>query len=532
MQRYRAYPLEIVSELEDLLHRREALAPPFERDKREQRISTLIGKLTNFRSPRPGDVVAGARLESTVGSGEFGQVWRAVREENGAPCAVKVFHPHRLGQGRMMREFRQGVAAMRALGRFNPPASIVTLWESDDSQLAFSMTLVQGHDLRNLAERGWSLEKKLEIFRTLCEAVQFAHSRHVIHRDLKPANIVIDEHSRPVLTDFDLADLLTLGTLTGRSAGSLAYAAPEQVDEQLGSKHGRRLFESDVYGLGRILLFLLTEQEPSILNRSTDLPELAPYPKLRDITRRCTKEDPRERYASVRDLLLDLRDVKTGAESTLARAAVLPHGLANVPPQEPTSSSSGLRHPLTVGLVTAGIGLVGALGAAMIVRPAPVASTVPNVKPLIASASSQAGFSVAAAPPVAASVSSTSPASGPALSIAAMLRRTAWLERGMGAHSSPGEVRPVHEPSLALEPDEIQLGSFRCRISFDAKGNPARLESCEGMGPARTAIALTLAIRCTDADDRSSVNCWSDKFSYSVSAKKKTGRFSLTLGLR
>lgn len=545
MELYRPFPLAEVRELEDLLHEREtasATEAAETRERRSRRVGELLTELTSYRAPHRGDVVAGARLEQHIGAGEFGQVWRGVRLDNDSSCAVKVFHAHRLGQGRMIREFRQGVAAMRALSASNPPPSIVRLLEADDSQLAFAMSLVEGSDLRDVAERGWTVAKKIELFTTLCEAVDFAHRHRVIHRDLKPANIVVDPQGHPVLTDFDLADLLTLGTLTGRSAGSLAYAAPEQVDPQLARSHGSRLVESDVYSLGRILFFLVVERDPPIFHRSTELQELALDEGLRRIARRCTLDDPRRRYANVGALLSDLRRYATEPASVGCDAEEAPtaHNLSAVPPRDPTEPKPGrMRHPLWVGVPVAAITLLGTLGAALINKQSTasspvVASAVASATPTVSAGPTQGVSPGQVSPPVSAipPAPASSLASASALSGPASLRRQAWLSRGVGSHSRTGENQPLREGKLALEPDEVQIGSFLCKLQFDQRGDPSLAIECQGRGPARTSEPLTLPLRCTEADDRLWVNCWSDEFQYSTGSKHRTGLFSLTLRLR
>lgn len=369
---YRPYPLDLVAELQDRLRER-AHAQDKEssgvRERRDARVSKLVARLVNFRPPHEGDRVLGTRLESSLGTGEFGRVWRAIRLDNGEPCAVKVFHQHRLSEGRMMEEFRQGVAAMRLLTRSSPPRSIVRLEDAEDSELVFSMALVDGKDLRNISRRGWSLDKKLAVFCQLCEAVEFGHDHNVIHRDLKPANIVMDPNEEPVLTDFDLADLTTLRTMTARSPGSLAYAAPEQIESHVSALGRKRLLESDVYSLGRLLYFLVLERDPPVLDRSEVLEELKSYEGLRRIVRQCTLDDPGKRYRSVRDLVLQVRRHDRDPTTVGCSLGISPekHSLHDIPAQPTTKPKRSLsRHPMAVNVTAAAITAVALVGAAFV----------------------------------------------------------------------------------------------------------------------------------------------------------------------
>jgi serine/threonine protein kinase len=532
---YVPYPLQLVRELEDCLHERDS-ATPNQRSRCDQRIRELTAVLAEFRPPRAGDVVAGAELLDEIGSGEFGTVWRAKRKEDGIPCAVKVFHHYRLAQGRMVREFRQGVAAMRALTRAGAPRTVVHLIDNDEAELAFSMTLVDGSDLTNVAQRGWTLDEKLRVFSQLCEAVKFAHDKKVIHRDLKPSNIVIDRDGTAVLTDFDLADLLTLRTLTTRSAGTLAYVAPEQVDDRLGREYGRRLRESDIYSLGRVLFFLLTQSDPGVFDRSTELLGVAEHVGLRRIIRRCVQEDPRKRYRNIDELLADIRRQASDPEAVGlgAQRQTEDHSLEPVPPHR-SRRHSKLRQQLLVGVAVSVIGGAFALIAAWIQRPSPTRGhDPPEVRGALSEGDRYGG------PSPAASARNAQPAPDRTLTADAAIRRpdpaqirkSDWLSRGKGSHSRDVGLLPLREPRLALGSDEIQLGSFVCHAEFDERGNPQRLHDCNGTGPARTAKPIQRSVQCMLADDRKAMNCWTLQFSYNVGGESRHGTFVLWLPLR
>jgi serine/threonine protein kinase len=215
----------------------------------------------------------------------------------------------------MLHHFRQSISALGALKAASAPPSIVQLLEADDSQLAFSMTLVPGSDLTDIARRGWTLDKKMQVFSGVCEAVRFAHQRGIMHGGIRPANIVYDETAGcPVVTDFDLADVSTLDTMTA------IYAAPEQ-------RQGRpeRLVESDIYSLGRLLQYLFTETTPtgSALNVGEET--------LARIIATCTRDAPRERYGDVAELQSEVRRWRTGQGVTAARQST--HPPTQIPPQ-------------------------------------------------------------------------------------------------------------------------------------------------------------------------------------------------------
>jgi len=108
-----------------------------------------------------------------------------------------------------------------------------------------------------------SIDQRLELFRTVCSAVEYAHQKHIIHRDLKPANILITNEGVPRLLDFGIAKLLDpdlfhtrLVTQTTWRPMTPEYASPEQV-------RGREVTKStDIYSLGVMLYELLTDHRP------------------------------------------------------------------------------------------------------------------------------------------------------------------------------------------------------------------------------------------------------------------------------
>lgn len=369
LEPYKPYPLKLILELDFLMHERMRKKLEIESesvDKIDARVRDICRKLMTCGAPHIGDIVAGAKLTSFIDSGSFGSVWRAIRHSDNTPCAVKVFNSAGFIKDRMSREFRQGVSAMRALTSAGPPKSVVRLIESEDSELAFSMTLIAGKDLRDIAERGWRLSKKLAVFEEICGAVRFAHEHKVIHRDIKPANIVLDSSDNPVLTDFDLADLQTLNTLTTRSPGSFVYAAPEQFEPIKGIEEYRRLPESDIYSLGRLLFYFITESEPSGAYREPipTLGELGDQEGLRRIICHCTLRDPRQRYKSVDDLLTDLKSYRRDEEIEFDVAAGFPRHSVN--PILPRPVRINKRPTFNVVVVAALITATAAIVAAII----------------------------------------------------------------------------------------------------------------------------------------------------------------------
>lgn len=316
----RSFPRELVVELDDLCVEREqargtnqGLGGSF----REQRIQELQSALLQLPQPQRGSVWAGAKLDRVLEVGSFSTVWRATRIDSGVECAVQVFHVNCAAQGGRLRQFRQGIAALRALTAAGAPASIVRFLDADPSELAFSTTLVSGSDLNEIGRRGWSIEKKMQVFSGVCAAVKFAHDHGILHRDLSPASVLHDESADgPVLRDFDLV------SEPETTISHWCYVAPER------RQNGReRLRESDIYSLGRLLQYLITEQHP---NPGMELS--IGDETIARIIATCTRDDPGARYGDVEEIQSEVRRWRSGLSITAARQSV--HPPTRVPPQK------------------------------------------------------------------------------------------------------------------------------------------------------------------------------------------------------
>src|ERR1700712_2393346 len=146
----------------------------------------------------------------------------------------------------------------------------------------FTMKLVRGETLSEMLSQmnvsalsGEGLEQLLQAFLRICDAVSFAHSRGVIHRDLKPSNIMIGTHGQVYVMDWGVALLREMARSADRTSqvrfasdnipealgsltGTPSYMAPEQARGEISNIDER----TDVYGLGGILYFLLTQRAP------------------------------------------------------------------------------------------------------------------------------------------------------------------------------------------------------------------------------------------------------------------------------
>jgi serine/threonine protein kinase/tetratricopeptide (TPR) repeat protein len=212
------------------------------------------------------------RVKRVLGEGGMGVVYLAERTDLGSLVAIKILRDAWLSPARRERFSTE----QRTLAQLNHP-SIARLYDADtmpDGTPFFVMEYVEGLPLTEYCRHHKSsIGDRLHLFRSVCEAVVYAHQHAVIHRDLKPSNILVREDGAVRLVDFGIAKHLeTLGqsaeqkidqTMTGLRLMTPAYAAPEQVrGEQAG-------IQSDVYSLGVILYELLSGRLPFDLSSRT-----------------------------------------------------------------------------------------------------------------------------------------------------------------------------------------------------------------------------------------------------------------------
>jgi eukaryotic-like serine/threonine-protein kinase len=271
------------------------------------------------------------RLVRELGHGGMGAVYLAVRDDDQyrTEVAIKVLH--------------RGLESSHATARFRDERQILATLEhpsivrlldggaSPDGVPYLVMERVQGVPItRYVRDRALAIAARVELFRKVCAAVQYAHTKLVIHRDLKPSNILVTDDGVPKLLDFGIAKLaVTTGeikreaeTRTGMVMLTPEYASPEQVRAEAVST------VSDVYSLGAVLYELVTgqpahrfdgtggldtlrtiletpPQKPSVVAPEQHRKALAG--DLDNIILKALDKDPERRYPSVEHLSEDLR---------------------------------------------------------------------------------------------------------------------------------------------------------------------------------------------------------------------------------
>lgn len=198
-------------------------------------------------------------LEELLGFGGMGEVWRGTDRQLDRQVAVKVMR-ERLANPDLIRRFQREARIAARLQ--HPGITVVHDVGSHEGQPFIVMELLHGRDLASMlaeAPGGLPVDTALALAIQAAEALQAAHSGHVIHRDLKPANLFLLDTGQVKICDFGIAraaDATAHLTVTGQPVGTPAYMSPEQCE-------GKKLDErSDLYALGCVLYALLTGQPP------------------------------------------------------------------------------------------------------------------------------------------------------------------------------------------------------------------------------------------------------------------------------
>ena len=257
-----------------------------------------------------------------IGAGGMGVVYRAHDERLDRDVALKVLPTGLLSDDAARRRFRREALALSKLS--HPNIATVHDFDTQEGVDFLVMEYISGQTLAGKLAGGPILEKEVATLGAqIASALEGAHEQGVVHRDLKPGNILVTPRGHAKVLDFGLAMLLRpagepLRTETLSQAhaavGTLPYMAPEQL---VGEKVDAR---SDIYAAGVVLFEMATRQRPFPQESAPRLIDAIQHeapptpsaingrisPALDHIILKALDKDPRRRYQSARDLLVDL----------------------------------------------------------------------------------------------------------------------------------------------------------------------------------------------------------------------------------
>lgn len=289
----------------------------------DQGLPALAGQLLAGSQVPPRKNIGPWEIQRLLGEGGMGTVFFAVRSDLALSAAIKVLRDSWLSPARRARFVRE----QKTLANLDHPniARLLDASTLEDGTPYIVMEYVEGLHLDEYCEvHRCPLEERLRLFRSVCEAVQFAHARAVIHRDLKPSNVLVAPNGSVKLLDFGIARQMDeFGresdvTRTGLRLLTPAFAAPEQLRGEPAA------VTADVYSLGVILYRLLTGRLPfdelPVLNPDVVRPSLVEqkgesqlqpigrtaWSELDVICLKAMHHDVGQRYSSVEALIRDV----------------------------------------------------------------------------------------------------------------------------------------------------------------------------------------------------------------------------------
>jgi Tol biopolymer transport system component len=282
-------------------------------------------------------------IQSSIGAGGMGEVYRARDSRLGRDVAIKILPASFSADPDRLRRFAQECRATAALNHPN----ILSIFDIGEDRAAPYVVseLLEGETVRDrLREGAIPSRKAIDYARQIASGLAGAHEKGITHRDLKPENLFITNDGRVKILDFGLAKLThpeadasgdaptqQIATDAGTVMGTVGYMAPEQVRGKSADSR------SDIFAFGAILYEMLSgkrafhgespvetmsailkEEPPDLTETNRNIPSA-----LERIVRHCLEKNPAERFQSARDLAFNL-DALSEISSSRSGAQALP----------------------------------------------------------------------------------------------------------------------------------------------------------------------------------------------------------------
>ncbi|MDQ3818646.1 MAG: protein kinase, partial [Acidobacteriota bacterium] len=331
-------------------------------------------------------------IRSRLGAGGMGEVYLTEDTRLHRKVALKILPAELASNQDRMRRFEQEATAAAALNHPNI-AHIYEIGESDGTHF-IAMEFIEGQTLRELIHhRQTDLAKLLRHLQHVAEGLAKAHAAGIVHRDLKPDNIMVTRDGHAKILDFGLAKLVEQRPISGSDSsevatammpqhstpgtvmGTVGYMSPEQAQGKTEEIDQR----SDIFSFGCVLFEAVTGKKPfegeSVIKSLhmvvyEPAPPVADFnpsapPELQRIVRRCLAKDPDERYQSIKEVAIELKELRrelqgAGIDTTVppprreATGGEATHG-ESVGPATSTPPISPQTHASSAEYVVAGI---------------------------------------------------------------------------------------------------------------------------------------------------------------------------------
>src|SRR5215471_17483731 len=298
----------------------------------------VAGELLASGHLSPGSQIGAYRIESQLGEGGMGAVYRARDTKLGREVALKFLSPRLARDADYMARFEREAKVLASLN--HPNIAIVHGLEESNGTQALVMELVEGRTLAaRIAEGPIPLKEALRVAEAIAEGLEAAHEKGIVHRDLKPGNVKISPEGGVKVLDFGLAKMSgapsgpaqdpsvpTEGeTEPGTILGTVGYMSPEQASGKPVDKR------ADIWAFGVVLWEMLTGKRlfagetishtlAEVLGAPIDfdkLPKETP-PAIRNLVRRCLERDAKSRLRDIGEARIALQACLSGSAMTVA----------------------------------------------------------------------------------------------------------------------------------------------------------------------------------------------------------------------
>jgi eukaryotic-like serine/threonine-protein kinase len=318
-----------------------------------------------------GQRISHYEILASIGEGGMGEVYLARDTRLDRKVAIKILPRYVATDSGRLRRLQQEARTASALNHPNV-CVIHEIGETEDGQPFISMEYIEGVTLREkIYDERTDLKKLLRYLQHVAEGLAKAHAARIVHRDLKPDNIMITRDGHAKILDFGLAKLteqtgqkpnreggrgdsqvsseiataiLPEHSVAGMILGTVGYMSPEQAQGRVNEIDHR----SDIFSFGCILFEAITHQRPfegkdkldslhklvhSSAPQIKDFDARAPD-ELQKILRRCLAKDPEERYDSIKDVAIELKELRRALEGA---------EVTTVPPERLASGAISTR---------------------------------------------------------------------------------------------------------------------------------------------------------------------------------------------
>jgi serine/threonine protein kinase len=300
-----------------------------------------------------GRIIGNYKIQSKLGEGGMGAVYKGVDTMLDREVAIKALRPELASQTSVVERFRSEAVTLAKLHHPNI-ATLYSLFRQGD-ELYMVLEFVRGETLDSILTKRGALtsDEVIPVFCQILDGINHAHEYGIIHRDIKPANMMLTEKGTLKVLDFGIARLLGTNRMTraGNIIGTLEYMAPEQVK---GQETDAR---SDIYALGMMLYEVLTGRTPFDTENEFELMKLQienlpPNPRsinpsiseaVEAAIMRAIQKNPDERFQTAGEFREALLDAGFASQGEMSRPSGFYQRAANGQPSSFPISNPGVE---------------------------------------------------------------------------------------------------------------------------------------------------------------------------------------------